>query len=138
MILALLPARRWTRVTAYALMAAGGAAAMAWPNPAVRAATTPTSGLLAYLWALLLVLGGASSAIGAALDRWLGEYTGLVPLSATFAVFSLSAAATGRLTAMPGAAVLGSIAFFLLSRWLDVAQTRREAARYHAEHQDGR
>jgi len=131
-----LSVRRWTRVVGYSLMAAAGFAAMVWPAPAVRAATSPLAAL-AYFWAALLVIGGLSSAVGAAMDRWLGEYAGLWPLIVTWAVYALAAAATARLTALAGACALGSIAFLLLARWRDVAQIRREAARYHAEHHGG-
>lgn len=127
-------ARRWTRVVGYTLMAAAGVAAMAWPAPSVRAATNPVT-TLAYVWAALLVVGGMSSAIGAAADRWLGEYAGLWPLIATFAVYAIAGAATGRATTVAGSCALGSIAFLLLARWRDIAQIRREAARYHAEHE---
>jgi len=87
-----------------------------------------------YVWAGLLTLGGASSAIGSAMDRWLGEYAGLGPLVVTWAVYAFAAAASGRVTAIAGACGLGAVAFLLLARWRDVALIRREAARYHAEH----
>lgn len=126
-------ARRWTRVVGYVLMAVAGVAAMVWPTPAVRAATNPLA-ILAYLWAALLILGGLSSALGAAADRWLGEYAGLWPLIVTWAVYAIAAGATGRFTSIAAACALGSIALLLLARWRDVAHIRREAARYHAEH----
>ena len=128
--------RRWTRAIGYGLMAAAGFAAMVWPAPSVRAATTPMAGL-AYVWAGMLALGGLASAWGAAVDRWLGEYAGLWPLIATWAVYALAAGATGRLTSIAAACALGAIAFLLLARWRDVAQIRREAAPYHAEHHGG-
>src|SRR5258706_15810345 len=106
--------RRWTRVVGYALMAVAGIAAMVWPAPAVRAATNPLA-ILAYLWAALLVIGGLSSAIGAAADRWLGEYAGLWPLIVTWTVYCIAAAASGRWTAIAGACALGPIAFLLLA-----------------------
>lgn len=129
--------RRWTRVAGYALMAVAGLAAMAWPSPAVAAATSPTSGVLVYVWAAMLAVGGSVSAIGAAMDRWLGEYAGLWPLVVTFTIYALAAGASGRAPSIAGACLLGSIAALLLARWRDVAQIRREAARYRHSH-DGR
>jgi hypothetical protein len=126
--------RRWTRVGAYTLMAVAGLAALTWPSPPVRAATSPTSGALVYVWAVMLAVGGLSSALGAARDRWLGEYAGLWPLVVTFAVYALASAATGRVSAIAGACVLGAVALLLLARWRDVALIRREAVRHHAEY----
>lgn len=130
------PPRRWTRVSAYTLMALAGIASIVWPAPSVRAATGPAAGLLVYVWAVLLAVGGLTSAVGAAWDRWLGEYAGLWPLVATFGVYALAAATVGRATSIAGACALGSIALLLLARWRDVATIRREAARAHDR--DGR
>ena len=121
--------RRWTRVGGYTLMGLAGAWAIIWPAPAVQAATSPAAAL-AYVWALLLLVGGFTSAVGAAMDRWLGEYAGLWPLIVTFAAYGLAAASTGRLTAIAASLALGSIALLLLARWRDVAMVRREAVRY--------
>ncbi len=128
------PPRRWTRVASYALMAGAGLAAMAWPAPAVKAATSPVAGVLVYVWAVLLAVGGLCACVGAARDRWLGEYTGLPPLVMVFAVYALAAAATGKTSAIAGSCALGSIALLLLARWRDVAHIRQEAARYLTEH----
>lgn len=126
-------AHHWDRVLAYTLMALAGVAAIAWPTPSVRAIST---GVLVYVWAVMLTVGGISCAIGAALDRWLGEYAGLWPLIVTFAVYALAAATAGRATAIAGAFALGSIAMFLFARWREVALIRREAARYNAEREE--
>jgi hypothetical protein len=129
------PARRWTRVAAYALMSAAGLASLVWPSPSVERATSPTSGVTVYVWAVMLALGGICCAVGSATGRWLGEYTGLWPLIVTFFVYALAAAAaaSGRSTAIAGACLLGSISLLLIARWRDVAQIRREAARYQVE-----
>jgi hypothetical protein len=129
-------AGRWFRVAGYALLALAGCAAVAWPTPSVRAAAAPTAGALVYVWAAMLIVGGLASAVGAARDRWLGEYAGLWPLIMTWAVYALAALATGRPTAIASAAALGGVALILLARWRVVASIRREAARYHAEHED--
>lgn len=120
---------RAARLVGYALMGLAGVAAMVWPAPAVQAAT-PTVGPLAYIWAGMLILGGVTSAAGAASDRWLGEYAGLWPLVATFAVYGLAALAGGRgWAAVAGGLALLSVAALLHARWHDVALIRREADR---------
>lgn len=127
--------RRPVRAAAFSLLAAGGIAAMVWPPPAVQAATSPVYAL-AYLWATLLVIGGIASALGAATDRWLGEYVGLWPLIMVFAIYGLSAFASSRgLVAVAGGCVLTAVAALLLARWQDVALIRREAA-HAARHGD--
>lgn len=121
--------RRPVRAAAFALLAVGGLAAMVWrPPPAVQAATSPVYAL-AYVWAALLILGGACSALGAATDRWLGEFVGLWPLIMVFAIYGLSAFASSRgLVAVAGGCVLTAVAALLLARWQDVNLIRREAA----------
>ncbi len=121
--------RRPARAAAFAMMAAGGAAAMIWPPPAVQTATSPVYAL-AQVWAALLVLGGTCSAVGAATDRWLGEYAGLWPLIVVFTVYGLAAFTSGRgLVALAGGFVLTAVAGILFARWQDVALIRREAGR---------
>jgi hypothetical protein len=120
--------RRPVRAVAFTLLAAGGVAALVWPPPAVQAATSPAAAL-AYVWAALLILGGACSALGAYTDRWLGEFVGLWPLIMVFAVYGLSAFASSRgLVAVAGGCVLTAVAALLLARWQDVNLIRREAA----------
>lgn len=127
---------RAARLIGYALMGLAGIAAMVWPAPAVQAATSPTAGALAYVWAGMLIVGGLTSAAGAASDRWLGEYAGLWPLVATFAVYGLAAFASGRgWPTVAGGLALLAIAALLHARWHDVALIRREADRQaHGEH----
>lgn len=121
---------RWARLVGYTLMGLAGVAAMVWPAPAVQAATAPTAGALAYIWAGMLIVGGVTSAAGAATDRWLGEYTGLWPLVATFTVYGLAAFASARgPVAFAGGLALMSIAALQLARWHDVSLIRREADR---------
>lgn len=135
--MAFLP-RRPVRAVAFALLAVGGVAALVWPPPAVRAATSPVYAL-AYLWAALLIVGGVTSALGAATDRWLGEFVGLWPLFAVFAVYGLAAFTTAasvdplnhvyRLYALASGFVLTAMAGLLLARWQDVDLIRQEAGR---------
>lgn len=121
---------RAARLVGYILMGLAGVTAMVWPAPAVEAATASTAGVLAYIWAGMLIVGGVTSAAGAATDRWLGEYTGLWPLVATFAIYGLAAFASARgPVAFAGGLALLSIAALLHARWHDVALIRREADR---------
>lgn len=130
------PFRRWTRVVAYTFMAVGGLASTVWPSPSVRNVTYPLAALL-YLWAILLIIGGITAAVGAATGRWIGEYVGLWPLISTFAVYGIASLSSGRVTSIAGGLVLSSFAFFLLARWRDVADVRREAGRYATGHERG-
>jgi hypothetical protein len=118
--------RRAFRFLGYALVAFCGVAAILWPPQSVsHAATSP----LVYVWITFLIVGGLACAAGAAWDAWLGEYIGLWPLITAFAVFAVSALATGRLVAASGGACLLAIACWLVARWQEVAVLRREATR---------
>lgn len=120
--------RRLVLTVGYALMALAGLAAIVWPAPSVKAATATTSGLLVYVWAILLTVGGVTCALGAATDRWLGEYAGLWPLVTTFAVYGLAAFASPKgAVAYAGGFALLSIAALMYARWQVVALVRREA-----------
>jgi peptidoglycan/LPS O-acetylase OafA/YrhL len=115
-------------VVGYTFMALAGVAAMVWPAPSVRAATDATSGVLVYLWAILLTIGGLACALGAATDRWLGEYAGLWPLVSTFAVYGIAAFSSGRgPVSYAGGFALLSISLLMYGRWQVVAVVRREA-----------
>lgn len=116
---------RWPRTLGYAALATAGTMAIVSPTPAVREAASPTSGWLAYAWAIMIVVGGLSSALGTAFDRWFGEYVGLWPLATTFAVYSLASAVTADRPT--GALLLGAFALFLVARWRHVAMVRKEA-----------
>lgn len=121
---------RGARLVGYTLMGLAGVASMVWPAPSVQQATAPTAGALAYVWAGLLIVGGLTSAAGAASDRWIGEYAGLWPLIAVFLVYGLAAFASDRgvVAAAAGFALL-ALAALQLARWHDVALIRREADR---------
>lgn len=123
--------RRAARTVAYVLMALGGLASMIWTTaPAVRSATAG-AGLLIYVWALLLVVGGTSSALGSWTDRWLGELVGLGPLISVFAVYGLSAFLSSRgFAAYAGGFTLLAVAALLFARWQDVSLIREEATRH--------
>jgi HAMP domain-containing protein len=117
--------RRAARFAGYALIAVCGLAAMLWPPPSV----SRTANSLIWVWIVSILAGGVACAVGAGLDVWLGEYVGLWPLITAFAVFGISALATGQLVSIAGGTCLLAIAFWLLARWQEVAVLRREADR---------
>lgn len=119
---------RGARTIGYTLMACAGTAAMIWPPQSVRDSTSSPDSV--YIWAALMIVGGVSSALGAATDRWLGEYVGLWPLICTFMVFGIAAFASDRgAVARAGGFCLLAFAAWLISRWRETALIRREADR---------
>lgn len=114
---------RWPRTVGYLCLAAAGLVALVHPASSVREATSPTSGWLVYAWAVMILIGGLSSAVGTWLDRWIGEYVGLWPLMATLAVYVVAAAAASG----AGALFLASFALMFLARWRHVAMVRDQA-----------
>lgn len=121
---------RGARTVGYTLMGAAGAAAMVWPPQSVTTATSPNARSLVYVWAGLMVVGGVSSALGAATDRWLGEYVGLWPLILTFMVFGMTSFGSSRgPVAYAGGFCLSAVAALLVGRWRDTALIRKEADR---------
>lgn len=118
--------RRPARFLGYVLIAVSGLGAILWPPPSISTAAT---GPLVYAWIAFLVIGGGACAVGAGLDMWLGEYIGLWFLMTAFAVFGISALATGRLVSVAGGTCLLAVTFWLLARWQEVAVLRREAHR---------
>lgn len=123
----------WALLTAsYLLLAAAGATAMVWPSPSVEQQGGRS---WAAVWAVLLVVGGAVSAFGAARHAYRWEYAGLPPLIAVWTVYfvaSMAAVATGLMERLPGALALAAVACFLGARWREVAHVRI-AARQVAE-----
>lgn len=117
------PPPRPARLVAYALFGLAGLAAVLWPAPSVQSA----SGWLVYVWAAWLLVGGLTSALGTITDRWIGEYAGLPLLVAAFGVYTVVIGASGRLSSLAGAFVLGGIAAKLAARWQDVQAVRKEA-----------
>lgn len=125
------PPVRVSRVFAYCAFAAAGATSIAWPVPAVAEATTGAR-YLALVWAGMLTTGGVLSALGAAVDRWIGEYVGLLPMIATFAIYALTVAVSGSLPSAAACTFLTGVALVLFSRWREVAHVRAEVARRRA------
>ena len=126
------PRHRWFSAVGYALMACAGVAAIYWPAPSVRSATSGVDQLL-YLWDAFLVAGGLLSLFGAVTDRWVGELLGLPLLAAVFAVYGLSAFlaayASGRPMSVAGGCALTSVALILVGRWRELGVVRRSAVK---------
>ncbi len=120
--------RRALLVAAYVMLAACGAASMVWPSPSVEA----SGRTWAFVWSAMLVVGGVPAALGAARNRWVGEWVGLPPLVAVWAVYGIAAAAMGLRTGTPAriapALALLAVAAVLFWRWQNVALDR-DAAR---------
>lgn len=113
--------------TGYVLLALAGAAAMIWPSPSVAASG---GRVWAAVWACLLVIGGTTSAYGAARKLYRWEYAGLPALISVWIVYalaSLSLVATGFLDRLAGACALFAVASMLAARWRDVSTVRRAA-----------
>jgi hypothetical protein len=119
--------RRVAYSAGYLAMAAAGFCAWRWPSPSLAHATGGEA-LLIVVWDIFLVVGGLTAGLGAAVDRWLGEYVGLPLLAAVFAVYGLSSLASAKDSSRAGAAILIAVALLLLARWADVGDVRRVAA----------
>lgn len=126
------PRRRYAYSLAYLLMAAAGAAAIAWPAPSVATATNGIEALL-YTWDTFLLAGGSLALYGAFTDRWVGESLGLPLLFVVFAIYGVSAFAvafsTDRPSSIAGGLALASIAGMIAGRWREVNEVRRSAVK---------
>ncbi len=127
------PLRRTWLVVCYVLCAAAGATSLLWHSPAVA-----TTGAWAYAWGVLLILGGTAAAVGVARDHWLGEWCGLPPLVAVWAVYSgtLAWLALDDTTRVPGCLALAAVAALMFWRWQVVA-VERTAARQQLQRDRG-
>jgi len=121
---------RWFRAIGYALIGCGGIAVLLWPPLTASNPVSPVGGPVIFLWALLLAVGGLTSALGSASDIWLGEYAGLWPLIVTFAIFGLASVLSGNLIELPLSLVLIGWACLLTARWREVATVRSEALQF--------
>lgn len=90
-----------------------------------------TGGPVVFLWAMLLAVGGLTSAVGSAADIWLGEYAGLWPIILTFTIYGLASALSGNLIELALALTILGWSLLLLARWREVAMVRSEALRFH-------
>lgn len=123
--------RRRIRAVGYLCFATLGTVALWWPAPIIQAVTTQSFfDRAGYLWALLLIIGGLSSAWGALWRKWPGEYVGLVALMIVMAVYATVAMLTGVKTEPPAPATAfgwAGMFFIWLCRWIKVDCIRREA-----------
>lgn len=90
-----------------------------------------TGGPVIFLWAVMLAVGGLTSAVGSAADVWLGEYAGLWPIIMTFMIFGVANALSGSLIELALSLTVLGWSFLLLARWREVAMVRSEALKFH-------
>lgn len=116
---------RASRVSGYAILALSGLVSLFIPPASVSEASQQTQVVLSA-WSLLMVVAGALCAYGAATDRWIGEYIGLIPLGMVALAYAVSALARGSVGWAGGLFLVG---FFLalFSRWQEVALLRAQA-----------
>lgn len=116
---------RWSRFAAYLLITLAGVAAIIWPPTSVRDASGGGH-VLPFIWAGLMAVSAAFCAGGVMVDRWVGEYIGLIPLAFVALIFGVSALARGNASWSGG---LFLLAFFwiLVTRWQEAALLRGEA-----------
>lgn len=123
-------AQRWIRAIGYGSIGCGGIAALLFPSFRAEGPMSLTGGPVILLWALLLAVGGLTSAVGSAADIWLGEYAGLWPIILTFMIFGVASAASGNLIELALALTILGWSFLLLARWREVAMVRSQAMKF--------
>lgn len=131
---------RYSRVLAYLMIGLAGLLAVLNP-PASMAEATGGAYILQLSWAGLMTVAATFCAYGAATNRWVGEYIGLIPLSLVAAAFGVAALTRGTPGFAGGSFLLGFF-WLLVSRWQEVALLKVEAlrhadARNHASSQEG-
>lgn len=122
--------QRWIRAVGYGLIGLGGVAGLAFPSFSTEGPMSLTGGPVILLWAVLLIVGGFTSAVGSAADIWLGEYAGLWPVILTFMIFGAANALTGDLIELALSLTILGWSLLLLARWRQVAMVRSEALRF--------
>lgn len=125
---------KWTRMTAYALMGLAGILLMF--SPTLRADLGPVG----FTMSIFLTVGGWAAATGAITERWAGEYVGLLPLSASFAVFGIistvGAIESAPLIAFANLSLLLAVSAGLLARWREARAVYRLATHLSREKVD--
>lgn len=115
---------RSLRAVAYTLMVLAGAV-IVWQEP---------FGMYYKVMGVFCVVGGLTSALGAATDRWGGEYVGLPLISTamlTFAGITIrDVYEQAGWLAVPSIALLVAFGGIVASRWIDVLAVRRAARDY--------
>lgn len=106
---------RWVRSLAYVLMATAGVLLVLSNLMHVY------YGPLGEAMSWFLIVGGILSAVGAATNRWAGEFSGLPLLAPAFAVFGVLVWRTSNIStpfiAAANLSLLMAIAFVMMSRW---------------------
>lgn len=118
---------RWSRFCAYLTISLAGVASIAIPPASIRAATGGEL-ILLLSWSALMSVSALFCAWGAAADRWVGEYVGLIPLSAVAIAYGVSAMTRGSVGWSGGLFLIGFF-WLLMTRWQEVALLRVEAIR---------
>lgn len=90
-----------------------------------------TSGGVYVMLSAWMGLGGTICALGAALDRWAGEFIGLPLLATAMAAFGFVVIRDAHWTILGIAnmALLEGLGLLFLARWRDVAAVYRSAAK---------
>lgn len=106
----------WMRCVSYLMFALSGALSF------VNGETFSIHGVPGVLMSCFLLIGGLLAAIGAATNRWAGEFTGLPMLTSSFAVFSLlvieQSWSRSILESLTNFSILLAVAITMLLRWL--------------------
>jgi hypothetical protein len=118
---------RWSRVLAYAAVSLAGLLSILRPPPSIANASD-SGRLIELVWAGMMMISAAFCAWGAARERWVGEYIGLIPLASVAAVFGISAMSRG-VGGWAGGFFLIGFFWILVSRWQEVALLRVESDR---------
>lgn len=118
---------RWSRVVAYLCITVAGLAAV-FRSPASIEQATGDGHTVQVVWAVLMATSALFCAYGAAADRWVGEYIGLIPLASVAAAFGVAALSRGQVGWAGGFFLFGFF-WLLVSRWQEVALLRIEADR---------
>lgn len=116
---------RWSRALAYSAISLAGLLSIIKPPPSVANATG-TGHYLALTWASMMTISAAFCAWGSTRGRWVGEYIGLIPLSAVAAVFGISSLSRGA-TGWAGGFFLIGFFWILISRWQEVVLLKVES-----------
>lgn len=122
--------QRWVRAVGYGFLGLGGVAALAFPSFSTEGPMSLTGGPVILVWAVMLVVGGLTSAVGSATGIWLGEYAGLWPIILTFMIFGLANALSGSLIELALSLTILGWSFLLLARWREVALIRSQALKF--------
>lgn len=119
---------RVARTIAY--MCIGTAGLLLILSPVFATTSTPLS--LTMTW--FMMIGGYLSMLGAATNRWAGEFSGIPLLIASFSVFGFITFRENRpdapYIAAANLSLLNGLALLFLARWLHVFSVQEAAQRF--------